>query len=373
MNPIKKIADYLTPSSMPAPFGLNPVGGFGLNFTTRNQQLPNDAGTYQSPVPVPGAGSNVPPNPGGPLPNFMGGYELNNYYHKSPNLFSKKNTGSTSTVPPQFINPKTGTFYTGNEYADNLGGIAPASPMRPGPYDVPRYAGNALTNPNQTMEQLNSQAYGLNNARNDIATGTTDPYKVASQSGIQYSPNQLSAIEKAYAGVYDPALSDVFSKIDKRQKTDAATLEAKTWREKQIFATNENIRQWRSTTGSKGGGGGAKTFTQTQLNKGASNSGLGMDGFDKLDSDLKNFFINPPKGVDSNTNKSVPLYSIFKSALDDVASGKSTPDEIAQEIADSNLPEAVKHYYIDQMPLAPEAKQSWFSKIWGAITGMFSG
>lgn len=208
---LKKLTDYLKPNfslvpgSSFSPIGINPLGGFGLNFTSRTQQLPNDAGNYQTPVPltptpnngqIPFKSPNVPPTP----------------------IFSGKSSGSaTSNVPPQYINPKTGGFITGEDYANNLANVLP---NRPGPYDIGRYAGNALTNPNQSVEQLNRQAYGMNNARNDIATGETDPYKVASQSGIQYSPAQLSAIEKAYAGVYDPALSDVFTKLEAKQKAD---------------------------------------------------------------------------------------------------------------------------------------------------------
>ena len=59
---------------------------------------------------------------------------------------------------------------------------------------VPNYAGNALTQGPQTAAQLTTTARGLNNERNDIATGTTDPYKVGSKSGVAYSPTDLTAI-----------------------------------------------------------------------------------------------------------------------------------------------------------------------------------
>jgi hypothetical protein len=92
---------------------------------------------------------------------------------------------------------------------------------------IPNYAGNTATQAPQTESQLISTATDLNNQRNDIASGATDPYSVASKSGIAYSPSEMTAIEKAYAGIYDPALKDVQTKLDAKQKQDAADLELK--------------------------------------------------------------------------------------------------------------------------------------------------
>jgi hypothetical protein len=122
----------------------------------------------------------------------------------------------------KYRDPKTGKVMTPQEWAVYLGNKVPK-----GGLDVQNYAAGAIANPDQTKEQLNRSAYGMNNARNDIATGTTDPYKAGNKSGIAYSPAELSAIEKAYAGIYDPALSDVFSKLDTKAKQEAADLEQK--------------------------------------------------------------------------------------------------------------------------------------------------
>ena len=135
-------------------------------------------------------------------------------------------TGSTGPVqvqiPPQWINP-AGGFYTPDEIASNIAKSASAgNGPSAGNGDIPQYAGNLLTQGPQTAEQLQAAAAALNNARNDISTGASDPYNVASKSGIAYTPAELDAIEKAYAGVYDPAINTALAKLSDQQKTDAA-------------------------------------------------------------------------------------------------------------------------------------------------------
>jgi hypothetical protein len=74
----------------------------------------------------------------------------------------------------------------------------------------------------KTAEQLRAEASQINNTRNDIAVGETDPYKVASKSGIAYTPAELNAIEKAYAGIYDPSLTTALAKVEQKQIEDEA-------------------------------------------------------------------------------------------------------------------------------------------------------
>jgi hypothetical protein len=315
----------------------------GFSFKPKTQTLPNEGGTYESPVltppekPVVSVG-----NPASPIFNQT----------------------QKSNIPPQYINPKTGGLYSPTEFAEMLGNTIPAA-------DIPKFAGDTLTEGPQTTEQLSSTVANLNNARNDIATGTTDPYKIASQSGVAYSPQELSAIEKAYAGIYDPAINTALAKLDMKQKADAKKLEDESWAAKQIFQTNENIRQWRETTGTKSSGGGTTEFTSTQENKGASNAGMDIATFQALDDDIKNYFVNTPSGTDPDTDKSVPMTKIFASYIAKIESGDISPEEVAQLITDSQLPEAVKHYYIDNLPIAPEKKDSWYSKIWGGVKSTF--
>jgi hypothetical protein len=171
-----------------------------------NYQLPYSAGSYNntSTSPAPVVPAPIAPAPvATPKPIFKHGTT-------APAPATPQNQG----VNPEFIKPD-GTYYTAQEVVNNR-----VAKMKTGRPDVPTYAGNAVANPNQTVEQMNQEAYGMNNARNDIATGTTDPYKVGSKSGIAYSPAELKAIEKAYAGIYDPALSDVFSKLDAKKQAD---------------------------------------------------------------------------------------------------------------------------------------------------------
>jgi len=151
-------------------------------------------------------------------------------------VFSK--TKTTAGIPSEYINPETGTFYRAEDFAKKVASSVP----RKGTYggDIPTYAGNTLTQGPKTAEQLAMEAATLNNARNDIATGATDPYKVASQSGIAYSPEELSAIEKAYAGIYDPAINSALEKLNKKQEEDLIK-----------FRTDEDIRQYRATTGAE--------------------------------------------------------------------------------------------------------------------------
>ncbi len=172
-------------------------------FTPNTRVLPNGGGTYQSPVlsktvaPVVSSAPVKVAAPVGPGPSAPSALDYSKY-----------------------TDPVTGKVMSPQEYANFL-----AQRVTGG--SIPNYAGNALTQGPQTTAQLQGTATDLNNQRNDIATGTTDPYKVASASGVAYSPAELAAIEKAYAGIYDPALKDVFSKLDVKTKEAAAALDLK--------------------------------------------------------------------------------------------------------------------------------------------------
>ncbi len=98
--------------------------------------------------------------------------------------------------------------------------------------DVGNLAVKDLSGGTRTPEQLGTDARNINNTRNDIAVGETDPYGVASKSGIAYTPEELKAIESAYAGIYDPALNSVFTKLDSAQKTQDAATAAKAEQDK---------------------------------------------------------------------------------------------------------------------------------------------
>jgi len=321
---------------------------------TQTRELPNGGGSYSIPSTTPGSQLFSPPS-------------MATQTSTPPTLFGQQE----QTAPPKkskYMNPATGKYYTPEEYANSVALKIPASK---GTGDVTQYAGDALANPDESTEALNTRATNMNNTRNDIATGTTDPYKVGKDSGIAYSPQELAAIEKAYAGIYDPALNDVFSRLKTREEEAQRDAD----REDRIFATNESIRQWRATTGSKidtENDTKSDLFTQSQLNNGATNARLtvGPDGaFEQLSNDLKNFFINPPKEVDPVTGKSYDSFIVWDNLIKQVEDGKMSVKEAADEIESSGLSNDVKHYYLDQLPLEEKEKEGYFKRLWGAITG----
>lgn len=208
-------------------FTQKPIAPAGPGFSMRNQSLPNDGGTYQTPTP----NMSIAPNSQSPetalSPGQFGGpvkppvTTPSGGSGSSPRVFNGGSTPAPIVTPPaqldysKYTNPATGQPYTPDEYAEVIAKRATSA-------DVPGYAGDQLTQGPQSAEDLARTARELNNSRNDIKTGATDPYKVGSKSGIQYSPSELAAIEKAYAGVYDPAIQDVFTKLDIKKKEDEA-------------------------------------------------------------------------------------------------------------------------------------------------------
>jgi len=320
----------------------NPSGA-NFNPQTNTQTLPNGGGTFNPQI----RGGAIAPAP----------------------IFTPQVETPTAPVEPEvdyyakYRDPKTGEIMSPEEYAIYLGNKVPK-----GTGEISNYAGDAMTNPNQTAQELTSRATNLNNSRNDIASGTTDPYGVGNKSGIAYSPTELKAIENAYAGIYDPALNDVFARL----KTKQAEEEKKAAREERVFATNEAIRQWRATTGTKSSGDGASKdlFTQSQLNDGASNSGLSVTAFSSLDDDIKNFFVNIPTDYDEVSEKSYPMDVVFENLISKVKQGKYTIEEATSEMTKMKTTPAVKQFYIEQLDgIEPEKKESILSEIWNWISG----
>jgi hypothetical protein len=263
------------------------------------------------------------------------------------------------------MNPETGKYFTPQEYANYVALKIPASKAKG---DIPQYAGDAMTKPDESTAALTARATNLNNTRNDIATGTTDPYKAGAKSGIAYSPQELAAIEKAYAGIYDPALNDVFARL--KEKKDAEQKLAD--REDRIFQTNEQIRAWRATTGSKSGSDDS-LFTDANIKTGAARANLTIDEFKQLDNDIKNYFVSRPQVYDPVSGKSSYVSDNMEELMTEITDGLLTAEEGAQEITDGDLPEAVKLYLIGKLPMTPEEKDGWFMKIMKGIGSFFSG
>lgn len=374
------------------------------------QTLPNNGGTYTAsgdskitPTPVftgvaPVAQKTAPavrqaaPVAKAPLRNFYKNPD-GSYYYSDTNkkiltrdeLANASKTGVEIAAPGaasgmkeqaglnynKYRDPKTGKVMTPEEYAIHLGNKVPK-----GNGEITNYAGDAVSNPNETSAQLQARATNLNNSRNDIATGTTDPYKVGNTSGIAYSPTELAAIEKAYAGIYDPALNDVFSRLKTTQEAEKAKTDLETAKETRVFATNEAIRQWRATTGTlpRSGSGGKKAdeiFTDTQLNTAARNAGVSVDAIRAMDEDLVNFFVAPPMVRDELGNK-IPMVDSFDEDFRAILAGEKTVEYVTAEIMDSPISPAIQHYFIEQIPAAPAQKDGWFDKIWNVGAGIYN-
>jgi hypothetical protein len=269
------------------------------------------------------------------------------------------------SIYDKYRDPKTGEIMTPEEYAIYLGNKIPK-----GNGEITNYAGDALTNPNQSAEELTKRATALNNSRNDIATGAADPYKVGNQSGVAYSPTELKAIENAYAGVYDPALQDVFARLKTTQDEEKQKANLQSAKELEIFKTNESIRQWRATTGTqKTGGGTAKDlFSQANLNTAARNAGLSIEVIEDMDPDLINFFISPKKATNFDL-ETEEIGAAYQSWFDAVANGDVSAEEVANNINATSLSPAVKAYYTNQIPAEPAKKEGWIKRVLGAIIG----
>ena len=224
-----------------------PYGGGAPGMVkTNTQTLPNGGGTYNPagkseivPTPI-FQGAQAPVTPQTPI-------------EQAPDLYEK------------YRDPKTGDVMSPEEWAIYLGNKVPK-----GSGQIPNYAGDAMTNPNESANQLTGRARNLNNARNDIATGTTDPYGVGNKSGIAYSPTELKAIENAYAGIYDPVLNDVFSRLKNKEDADKEALTRKNMLEEKAIEHDYRMKE-KSVSG--GGLKGPSSYQEWTLAGGEAGTG----------------------------------------------------------------------------------------------------
>ena len=313
--------------------------GLGMaNSTPSTINLPNGGGSYEYPGIFNGqTDPNITPPPAVEQPPVV------------------QTQAPATTAPPvrsKYINPATGEYFqTAEEYGTYVGSKLPASKG-----NIPQYANDAMMDPNQSATNLESTARNLNNARNDIATGTTDPYGVGNKSGIAYSPQELKAIESAYAGVYDPALNDVFARLKEKQTSDKEEQDKKDWREERIFATNESIRQWKATTGTKSTTeDNVINISDSSLLDGASRAAMTPGNFKKLDPAVQNYYINRPKSYNSEDKEFNYIDETFELFLAEIEAGKMTSAEVAEKIMEGkNLDNTVKLYLVGLLPRQKE-------------------
>lgn len=271
----KKLSDYLTPTlpasggfqianstpayiapkpvaaPIPSPLSrldLSNVGMPPVTGITNQNLLPASMRTAAAPVPAPVSTPGVGA-PSGPL--FSGS--------AGPSAAPVGPQGATGAVDPKLLNPD-GSYKSADQIASEIGvGLRNAH----GNADVGTLAAQQFAPDTMTTAQAEAQARKIGNTRNDIAVGETDPYKIASQSGIAYTPAELKAIENAYAGIYDPALDTALAKVTDKQAADKAKAAADADANKPYTLGKDDVRYdgqgnpiavgISSTTGAPGG------------------------------------------------------------------------------------------------------------------------
>lgn len=235
----KKLSDYFNLSTLPA------SGGFQTQTSTPATLIKPTVAPYVAPGPI------------DPNNNSLGNIAQRIQINPAGQVVPKLNAPAPAALPPVApvapVAPSSSPLFAGGPSGGGIPGVTPgatgatgaqvpASWMNPdGSYktadQIATEAGNALASAHgnadvgtlalqqfgadgQTTEEAIAQARKIGNTRNDIAVGETDPYKVASQSGIAYTPAELSAIENAYKGVYDPALDTALAKVQDKQAAD---------------------------------------------------------------------------------------------------------------------------------------------------------
>ncbi len=103
--------------------------------------------------------------------------------------------------------------YMGGGSTGGMGGGSSKNDTNINPFTLDSYQKEAFGNPGMSREDLYRAAYDLNNQRNRVQSGMEDPYKLGVKSGIPFSPEQLSNIEKGSASTYDPAINDVYGRL----------------------------------------------------------------------------------------------------------------------------------------------------------------
>jgi hypothetical protein len=99
--------------------------------------------------------------------------------------------------------------------------------------DISNYSYWAMNNPDASTMETANIARRLRDTQGDIGSGATDPYKVASQSKWKFNAQELAAIEKAGAGVYDPAITSAITKLELKQKEETEN-SARAWEKEKL-------------------------------------------------------------------------------------------------------------------------------------------
>jgi hypothetical protein len=194
-----------------------------------------------------------------PLANMPGG----NMFLKNYNMpYGGGSYSAAGAAPVAPVVPS----YAGNQNVTNApvapvapvrpaAPVAPVAPTQPSPVSVPRakspeeiaaalkktmlagdisnYSYWAMNNPDASTMETANIARRLQDTQGDIGSGATDPYKVASQSKWKFNAQELAAIEKAGAGVYDPAITSAITKLELKQKEETEN-SARAWEKEKL-------------------------------------------------------------------------------------------------------------------------------------------
>lgn len=184
----------------------------GSNNIISNKNTPiNRPSPFSNPSPIPNGAINTAQKEQAPASSSS------RLFNESETQFKGTTTPTENTYQSKYINPETGQRYDPSEYSQMM-----ATRLSGGA--VGTLAGNQFKEGQSTQDLIN-QTREATNARNDIATGAADPYRVGKDSGISYTPAELRAIENAQAGTYDPALQNSFSRLETSQRADAQAAE----------------------------------------------------------------------------------------------------------------------------------------------------
>lgn len=218
-----------TPSYVPQP-APNPLTGKPTSSLSQLSITPpaNPGITLPPNSPLAGIGSKIAIAPNGsvsppvippavapsPSPLFAGANQGG-----GPTIPGPTGATGAAPIPPQYMNPD-GSYKTADQVASDIAGTLKNVHTAP---DVGTLTAEQFADPNGgTTADAETRARQIDNTRNDIASGATDPYGVGGSSGIAYTPAELTAIEHAYAGVYDPALDTALAKVNAKQAADQA-------------------------------------------------------------------------------------------------------------------------------------------------------
>lgn len=229
------------------------------------------------------------------------------------------------------------------------------------------------------------QAYQGNvDSATKLATQAVDTKYSALQNQIQVlqtqlglSKDTLTGAQSSQANVIKELLDLQSEQLTKQQDTQtkiqtlaitAASNGAPLNVVRQIQASTDPVAaagigsEWVGSKSAQGpqGAGSTNTFTTTQLNKGAANSGISISDFKGLDADSQNYFINTFGS--SQLEKDIAAMG--------TSSGK-TPQQIADAVASSNLPDGAKKIIYTRIGVQPGAGGSggFFSDTWNDIKG----